>query len=70
MLVKTLSLTFGKRDANLLGSRHNPGPIPLGLRTRSGIGREIRQAVGGVLVFSTFVVYNSNSIYKMLGTEI
>src|SRR5215218_4627117 len=22
--------------ANLLGSRHNPGPIPLGLRTRPG----------------------------------
>jgi excisionase family DNA binding protein len=37
---------------------------------RSGIAREIRQAVGGVLVFSTFVVYNSNTIYKMLGTEI
>ena len=36
MLVKTLSLTFGKLDANLLGSRHNPGPIPLGLRTRPG----------------------------------
>ena len=37
---------------------------------RSGIGREIRQAVGGVLVFSTFLIYNSNTIYKMLGTEI
>ena len=37
---------------------------------RSGIGREIRQAVGGVLVFSTLVVYNSNTIYKMLGIEI
>jgi hypothetical protein len=34
------------------------------------MGREIHQAVGGVLVFSAFVVYNSNTIYKMLGTEI
>src|SRR5215211_6754200 len=36
MLVKTLLLPFGEIDANLLGSRHSSGPMPLGLSTRPG----------------------------------
>jgi len=36
MLVKTILLLFGEIDANLLGSRQSPGPIPPGLRTRPG----------------------------------
>ena len=34
---------------------------------RAGIGREIRWAVGRVLVFSTSAVYNCNILYKILG---
>src|SRR5215211_5005611 len=36
MLVKTLLLPFGEIESNLLGSRHSPGPMPPGLRTRPG----------------------------------
>lgn len=43
-------------------------PDALGRRRRT-VAREIRQTVVRVLVFSTFVVYNCNTIYKILGTE-
>ena len=36
MHVKILLLPFGDIDANLLGSRYSPAPMPLGLRTRPG----------------------------------
>ena len=36
MLVKTLLLPFGEIDANLLGSRYSPAPMPPGLRARPG----------------------------------
>jgi hypothetical protein len=34
MLVKTVLHPFGKIEANLLGSRQSPGPMPPGTRTR------------------------------------